>query len=553
MGTGLKVNKIVYKGQSLKSNHQGLLLSISLPTTIKKGIIDSITVEYEGEPENSMVGFGSFIHSKHNDVPVIWTLSEPFGARDWWPCKMGGRDKVDSLDVVIVSPSPNRGVSNGMKVYEKKVGNNNEVHWKHRYPITSYLICLAVTNYVDYSDYLKYGDKDSMMVLNYVYPEGYDYAKESTPKVLPIIDLYNRLFIDYPFRKEKYGHAQFGWGGGMEHQTMSFMVNFDPGLMAHELSHQWFGNYVTCTNFQEIWINEGFATYVEGLAHEHNLVNGSFFDWLEGKISHVTSQDGGSVFVPDTTDIWRIFDGRLSYSKGGVVLHTLRWEIGDSAFFGAIRNFLNDPKHAYGYATTQDIMHHFEKTSGRNLSEFFKDWIYGEGFPKFEIYWAQTKDNKIKISVKQQPSHQSVDFYEMHLPIKIAGNNKDTMIRLNLTKPGETFELPLNFVVEAVVFDPQKWIITSNPKIYNYSVTKDTDTISISPNPGNEFINVNTSKMIKFSKIEILDTHGKSVQTFSPTGFNTSFSLKIEKLVPGNYLLRLVTKTDEHIFRFIKK
>ncbi|NOZ35444.1 MAG: M1 family metallopeptidase [Chlorobi bacterium] len=113
-------------------------------------------------------------------------------------------------------------------------------HWKHRHPIAAYLIAIAVTNYSSYSDYVTLTTGENIEVLNYVYPENLTSAQNNTPNVLDVIQLYSDLFIPYPFADEKYGHAQFGWGGGMEHQTMSFMHGFSHHLMAHELAHQWF-------------------------------------------------------------------------------------------------------------------------------------------------------------------------------------------------------------------------------------------------------------------------------------------------------------------------
>src|SRR5690606_6891199 len=124
---------------------------------------------------------------------------------------------------------------------------------------------------------------DSLLMLSYAYPEDFGMVSSAATSLLPKITLFDQLFGPYPFAAEKYGHAQFSWGGGMEHQTMSFMGSFHPEIMSHELAHQWFGDKVTCGSWAEIWLNEGFATYLSGLAYEHHSPN--FCNpWKQAKI-----------------------------------------------------------------------------------------------------------------------------------------------------------------------------------------------------------------------------------------------------------------------------
>lgn len=328
----LTVSNVKYRGQNVNfSLLNDDRLQISFPTPLPINQLDSISVTYEGAPPRT--GFGSFSQTFHSNTPIIWTLSEPYGSKDWWPSKMDLSDKIDSIDVIVTTPRPNRVASNGLLVSEIQQDTFNRMHWKHRYPITAYLIAIGVTNYANYSDYVRLPNGDSLEVLNYVYPEQLNSIKPQTIRTVRSMELFNNLFGTYPFAKEKYGHAQFGFGGGEEHQTMSFMGGWSHGLQAHELAHQWFGDKVTCGSWRDIWLNEGFATYLEGLTQEAGIGTIDFKSWLQGKINNVTSATGGSVWVDDTTSVNRIFNGRLSYDKGGMLLHMLRWKLGDANFF----------------------------------------------------------------------------------------------------------------------------------------------------------------------------------------------------------------------------
>ena len=266
-------------------------LIIDLLQTQSAGLKDSLKVVYAGNPISS--GFGSYEQDYHDGAPIIWTLSEPYGAKAWWPCKQDLNDKIDSIDVYITTPKYNSNsqeniaVSNGLEISQITTGQNKTTHFRHQYPIPAYLIAISVTNYLTYSHVVD-NNGSPFEIVNYVYPESYDYANESTPVTVDIMNLFTNLFEEYPFSDEKYGHAQFGWGGGMEHTTVSFMGGFSRGLIAHELAHQWFGNKITCGSWKDIWLNEGFATYLSGIVVESFDGAQSFNDWKQNRINSIT-------------------------------------------------------------------------------------------------------------------------------------------------------------------------------------------------------------------------------------------------------------------------
>jgi len=547
----LSVDSVIYHGQKISSTHADDILSINLPVAIGINTIDSVSVFYQGVPPTGS-GFGAFITSSHNGTPIMWTLSEPYGAKEWWPCKQVLTDKSDSIDIVIIHPEGYKAAANGVLVSETLKDGKIHTHWKHRHPITAYLIAFAVTNYATYSDYVPWGN-NSIQVLNYVFPESLDYAKASTPATIPIMQLYNQLFITYPYSDEKYGHAQFGWGGGMEHQTMSFMVNFGFDLIAHELAHQWFGDYITCSSWKNIWLNEGFATYCESLTHEHGLSGTNWTSWKKDEISYITQQPGGSLYVADTTSVNNIFNGRLSYAKGGMVLHMLRGEIGDTAFFRGIRSYLNDPKLANAFASTENFQAHMEAESGKDLNYFFQDWVYGQGYPMYTVLWSQGEDNIGYVRISQTTSHSSVSFFELNVPIKFYGEGRDTILIFKNTQNNQEFPWQLDFKVSSIYLDPNADIITKSPVVQSIIQPSSQEKIKLSPNPVKNELFVDMYENTEFKSVVIKNLSGQNVRDLGSTEYKKHFSFDLHNLPGGLYFIILQNDSNHFVKKIIKQ
>ena len=520
----MTINEIIFHGNSLDYLQSNNNLQVNLNEILAAGQLDSILIKYEGAP--SSTGFGSFEQGTHDGTPVLWTLSEPYGARVWWPCKQDLNDKIDSIDIYVKTPMAYRVGSNGKLISEVTIGEHTTYYWKHRYPIAAYLISLAVTNYVSFSDFVAMDNGDSIEILNYVFPEDVISAQNALGSTVEIMELFNDLFGIYPFADEKYGHAQFGWGGGMEHQTMSSMGGFSYGLQAHELAHQWFGDKVTCGSWEDIWLNEGFATYLTGLTDEFLGSPQAWLNWKVARINAITSQPDGSVWVNDTTSVSRIFNGRLSYNKGAYLLHMLRWKIGDEHFFQAVQNYLNDPDLAYGYALTADLQNHLEAQSGIDLTEFFADWFYGQGYPTYHVTWSNLGD-KVYIKLQQSTSHNSVDFFEMPIPIKVIGEGQDSLLRLEHYFNGQEFKIDLPFSVDEIQFDPSYWIISANNTseeviMTSVSENKLAESIQITPNPTRNNVEIIIEdQALVIHKFVLSNSEGKILLTSVPNGNRT--------------------------------
>ncbi|OWY23531.1 T9SS C-terminal target domain-containing protein [Sphingobacteriales bacterium UPWRP_1] len=557
LSSALTVDSVIYNGtETAFSQSEAELLQIFFPNVLPSGMPDSVKIYYQGTPPQT--GFGSFIQSSHQEVPVIWTLSQPYGASDWWPCKDDLTDKLDSLDVWVTCPAAYRAAGNGILVSEVSDGEITICHWRHRHPIATYLVAVAVTNYEDYTDLVPING-DTVPMLNYVYPENLADAMSLTPMQVPVMQLYDSLFIAYPFANEKYGHAQFGWGGGMEHQTMSFVGGFDFELLAHEMAHQWFGDHVTCGSWEDIWLNEGFATYLSGLCYEHLFDGIWWMPFKTGRIDAVTSQSGGSVWCNDTTDVNRIFNGRLSYAKGAMILHQLRWVIGDEAFFTALRNYLNDPALAGGFARSSNLIDHFEAASGQDLDWYFADWLYGEGFPSYIINWFPA-DIGLGINVIQTQSDPAIDFFELPLPIRVFFHNgQDTLLTLqhdNNIISGQNFYFPLLYWdIDSIQFDPEKWLITNNNVITsNFEGIEETNTqytLTLYPNPVGETLYAQADGQ-NISWVMVFDITGRVVLQM-PQVNATQAVLNTAALPPGIYWVQAHAGNNVYRQKFIKQ
>jgi len=542
LADNMTVSEVTQNGATLSyTQNTNDELIITLSQTLLKGQASSVIITYSGNPISS--GFGSFEQTSHNGAPIIWTLSEPYGAKGWWPCKQDLNDKIDEIDVYITAPQQYVSVSNGLEISQTTKFGRTTTHFKHQYPIPAYLIAIAVTNYSVYTHQVPNNGKP-FDIVNYVYPENLASAQSQTGVTVDIMNLYTQLFEEYPYADEKYGHAQFGWGGGMEHTTVSFMGGFSRGLIAHELAHQWFGDKITCGSWKDIWLNEGFATYLSGLTIENLDGASSFKNWRISTVNSVTSSTSGAVYLSDTdtTSVNRIFNGRLSYNKGAMVLHMLRKKLGDTMFFQGMKDYLADPSLAYNYAKTPDFIAKMEAASGQNLTEFFNDWIYNQGYPRFTINWYQPQSNEIKITINQTQSHPSVSYFEAPVPIRVLGSGGEILeLVLDNKFNGEEFLESVNFEVTGILIDPEVHLISK----FNNAVLGLEDLVleskfTIYPNPASTALFINKPNSIELEHITIYNALGQIESEFSKKE-----QIEVSHLRPGFYFIKV--QTDQGI------
>jgi len=547
----LTVDSVKQRNLLLTKQHTNNTLSVDFPASVNAGVLDSITVFYKGVPPNN--GFGSFETTTHAGTPVMWTLSEPYGSRDWWPCKNGLDDKADSIDILVTTPPQYKAAANGLLQSETLIAGGTKIltYWKHRYPIASYLVCFAVTNYTVFNNSVLLGSTNLPMQ-TYCYPESLVSFQNGTQNVLDALQLFHNNFGDYPFIKEKYGHVQFSWGGGMEHQTATFIVNMNESLVAHELGHQWFGDKITCASWEDIWLNEGFATFLAAFYMENKYPANTITN-RKNVINNITSSTGGSVWVDDTTSVGRIFSGRLSYNKGSYLLYMLRWKLGDAVFFNGLRQYQKDTKLAYGFANTADLKRNLEQTSGQDLAEFFKDWFKGQGYPTYNVQWTQVGKDYVNIKMNQTTSHTSVDFFELPVALKFKNATQEKTIVVDNKTKGEIFFRNIGFIADTVLVDPEYWLVTKNnvsAKVPDAAAGQ--NIIQIFPNPVGDHFYIYLRKMVtNNATINLYNAAGQRVYSRAVNLINGSEYLEI----PSQYLPKGVyfLKIEAGDFKFVKK
>lgn len=522
-------------------------LVITLPTTQLLGSSASVEVTYAGVPPNT----GHVFFKTHNGSPVFFTLSESFGDREWWPCKQDMRDKIDKVDLYITAPSKYVSVGNGVEVTAPVVsGSNKTTHFQHNYPIPAYLVSVAVANY---SVFNQQGGTtpNTYPIINYVFPENLSLAQQNLAEVPSFLTFYESLLGTYPYQKEKYGNAEVT-ESGMEHPTVSFISDYDRYMMEHEMAHQWFGDKITCATWNEIWLNEGFATFMDQLLIEHFDGNSAGISNRNLMINYVSSLPGGAVYLTDTEalDENRIFDARLTYYKGAMVLNMLRLKVGESVFLQGLNNYINDPKLIYKTAITKDFITHMEAVYGSSLVEFFNDWIYNQGYPIYQIKVQNLAQNQVKVTVGQTQSHNSVKFFKMPLPIRFTGSGgKVYNMTLDNTKNNEEFIINVPFAITGASFDPEKHIVSRNSVLTLSLAVSDVEKkkVAVYPNPVRNILTIQNVE--SSDNITITNAVGQKI----PAVLINKNQIDFSKLNSGIYFLQIETKNGKEKFTIVKK
>tara|TARA_B100000941_G_scaffold78085_1_gene53310 strand:- start:463 stop:2421 length:1959 start_codon:yes stop_codon:yes gene_type:complete len=547
----MTVDSILQNNIPILYLHENDMLKIPISDiTLYDENLFSLTIFYQGAPDHC--GAGGFKFDEHQNIGHVWTLSEAYCARSWWPCKDDPSDKADSVNIIISVPlEPAYIVASNGLLNSTTINNNKKTYfWKESYPITTYLVSLAIYPYTKWIDqYVSPISSDTMLIEHYVFPDRYEASYPNYSLTKDMLSFFSELFGEYPFISEKYGHADFTWGGGMEHQTLSSMGSFSQNLMVHELGHSWWGNLITCKTFNDIWLNEGFARYCQALWAEHMYGREAYFDFMNNHAYY----GAGTIYVENPSSNSQIFSAGLSYNKASWVLHMLRHKVGETMFFDILKSYASNDSLSYNAASTSDFQKVCENISGLEFEQFFQQWIYGERYPKYELSWWHEGNGIYNVKIDQV---QSYNFFSMPIDLKFSGSAGpmllDTTIVIENNNSSQLYEFSgFNFLVENVMLDPENWIL----KEATYSVNEIDnilpDRVKVEkayPNPFNSKVKLSFYINPQFGdthlSVNIFDSRGMIVESlmdneFMP-GYHTTFWNANGKS-SGVYFIQLAT------------
>ena len=342
----------------------------------------------------------------------------------------------------------------------------------------------------------------------------------------------------------------------MEHQTMTGMGSFDFYLVAHELGHSWFGNYVTCATWQDIWINEGFATYAGYLATE-NLAPEYADGEREYRFERALREPEGSVYVPaqEADNPARIFNGNLSYNKGMAIIHMIRFELqDDEIFFRTLRDFIEI--YADSVATGLDFKAVLEENSGMDFTDFFEQWYFGAGYPIYEASWEQV-DGVLNLYSMQSPSSESNPLFKMSMEFLISYEGGDTLLRVFQDESQELYLIPMIPEVKSVVIDPNNHVLNLvKDQRKGAPASLESQPFSIYPNPNEgmfSFKSLSGRDEHMDVGVEIYDLSGKLVygKSFESCMPFKDYGIDTHDLATGAYFVRFRTEAGETLLKMM--
>jgi len=453
-------------GNAAGYEQTGDTVSIALDRAYGAGEQAQVTVHYGGVPQlaGGTKGLRYSIHGANERI--IASLSTPFLAHYWWPCKDGPGDKADSvwLDITIpdttIAGIPLTAVSNGDFYCITHGGKKNTYHWRHSYPIVPYYVMVAISNYRIFQEVYTGPGDETFPLVYWVFDEHFDQAQAGVAQLDEAITLFSETFCTYPFARERYGMTQLGFYGGIENQTNTIIGQMSPDWLwvaVHELSHQWFGDMITCESWHHGWLNEGFATYCEALWEEHTGGPQAYINHLRS----VKYLQGGTLYLQDDSDPFGIFIS-IIYDKGAWVLHMLRGLLGDAIFFQCLRDYAADPDLRYGHATTEDFQAVCEMVSGQDLDFFFDQWVYDERYPAYEYSYHQDPASySTSVTLRQvQSNYGWREVFEMPLELRFYfASGWDSTITVWSDQQMQHLQYDFDEPLAGMLVDPDDWVL----------------------------------------------------------------------------------------------
>jgi aminopeptidase N len=461
-GNDMTISAVRQNGTACTYEHTGDVLEITLLSAVPKGQKFTVKVFYGGKPDDGL-------YFTNKGVYVCSAMEE---AQHWFPCYDLPNDKADRVELKVTCRDDWYVAANGVLKGEKtNPGGTKTFTWVTEKRIATYLI--SISGAYEYSRFgSSWGD---VPIRYYVFPEHRAAATTCFEYVPKMMNFFSNRFWRYPFEDEKYGvaEAEMGYFGGMENQTCitlnSSYVRPDhtsDHILAHELSHMWWGDCISPGTWKDLWLNEGFATYCDALWEEHDKGKQAFRDRMQIFANSYFAEDSLHRFsVYDPAEPW----SATVYQKGSWVLHMLRHMMGDEKFFRAWNKYGRD--HEFSHAFTYELQRTMEAEYGESLQEFFDDWVYRAGYPIYEYDWT-TSGNSVTVNICQvQEQNRLTPLFDMPIDLTITTQGDGTEVETVFVKDRHhSFKFNYGSPVTNVEFDKYGWVLCKKANVIDVTV-----------------------------------------------------------------------------------
>ena len=459
-GRGMTVSAVSADGASLAFTHRDNALTITLPRRFEPGQRLRLQIAYAGVPASGL----KIANNKHGDR-TFFSDNWPDKARNWLPTVDHPYDKATS-EMVVTAPAHYQVISNGLLVEETDLpGGRRRTYWRQSVPIAPWLYVLGVARFaVQHVDTFQ-----GKAIQTWVYAQDrdagfYDFA-------VPTRDVL-QFYSDKvgPFSYEKLANVQSNSvSGGMESASAIFYSEGSVvgdrnvrwrNVVIHEIAHQWFGNAVTESDWNDVWLSEGFATYFTLLYIEHAYGRDEFLSGLESSRQRILEFDKQRpdyrVVHDNLSDMSQVTTGQI-YQKGAWILHMLRGIVGDEVFWTGIRSYYR--AHQDGHATTADFRGEMERASGRDLRGFFDQWLTRGGLVRLDGDWAYSADAKSITSRLTQRDRARIFAMPLQVGVYTAGNSTPAITTVQLSDASHQFQIAAGQRPDRVVLDPNHLVL----------------------------------------------------------------------------------------------
>jgi hypothetical protein len=458
----MNVTAVTEGGEACTFSHNNKVLTVTLRTARQTNEDFTIKVTYDGSPLD-----GLYFTNKG-----VYCCSAMEEAQHWFPCYDLPDDKADRVELIVTCRDDWYVAANGVLASETNNQNGTKTFkWVTEHRIATYLISISGAY-----EYSRFGTTWSGVPVNYyVFPEHRANAEICFEYVPQMMNFFSNKFWRYPFDDERYGvaEAEMGYFGGMENQTCITLNQLyvrpnhsSDNILAHELSHMWWGDCISPGSWKNLWLNEGLATYCDALWVEHDQGEEAFHNRMTYFANLYFAEDGNHRFpVFDPAEPW----SATVYEKGAWVMHMLRYLMGDDKFFRAWNTFGRE--HEFGHAFTYELQRTMEEEYGQSLDEFFNDWVYKAGYPVYQYDWT-TNGNRVTVEICQvQQQGPITPLFDMPLELKFTTQSNGTKVERVVTDSRYSrFTFEYGSPVTAFELDPDGWVLCKKENVVGIGV-----------------------------------------------------------------------------------